>query len=237
MLSQIIRGPLDYLLSQPGKKLRAKLIHSFNEWFQIPDDKLQVVIDVVELLHTASLLSVVTQSYRYRLVLSCLTNFRIDDIQDGSKLRRGRPSAHMVYGSAQTINSANFAYFLAQEKLGELKSLQAFNVFTTELLNLHRGQGMELYFRDNLICPTEAQYMEMVSNKTGGLFRLAVGLMQSQSDFPMCDFSSSPRSPNNFQAMQHQQANTRETKQRLHATHEQVRHHLSNPRRLPEPAE
>ena len=40
---------------------------------------------------------------------------------------------------------------------------------------------MELYWRDTLTCPTEDEYLEMVSNKTGGLFRLAVRLMQSQS--------------------------------------------------------
>lgn len=91
----------------------------------------------------------------------------------------------MVYGLAQTINSANFAYFLAQERVSELKSMEALNTFTTELLNLHRGQGMELYFRDNLICPTEEQYMEIVSNKTGGLFRLAASLIKSQSDISM----------------------------------------------------
>ncbi|KAL4971619.1 terpenoid synthase [Aspergillus desertorum] len=168
--SQIIRGPLDYLLSLPGKKLRTQLVLSFNEWFKVPDDKLQVIVEVVELLHTASLL--------------------IDDIQDASKLRRGQPAAHMVYGSAQTINSANFAYFLAQEKLGELRSLKTFDVFITELLNLHRGQGLELYYRDSLICPTEAEYMEIVTHKTGGLFRLAVGLLQSQSDVSVTDETS-----------------------------------------------
>lgn len=50
-----------------------------------------------------------------------------------------------------------------------------------ELLNLHRGQGMDLFWRDNLRCPTAEDYLEMVSNKTGGLFRLAVKLMQASS--------------------------------------------------------
>jgi len=40
---------------------------------------------------------------------------------------------------------------------------------------------MDLFWRDTLTCPTEEDYLEMVSNKTGGLFRLAVKLMQSQS--------------------------------------------------------
>jgi geranylgeranyl diphosphate synthase type 3 len=58
---------------------------------------------------------------------------------------------------------------------------EAMEIFTTELLNLHRGQGMDLYWRDTLTCPTEDDYLEMVQNKTGGLFRLAVKLMQAES--------------------------------------------------------
>ncbi|CAG8496959.1 5769_t:CDS:10 [Diversispora eburnea] len=50
-----------------------------------------------------------------------------------------------------------------------------------ELLCLHRGQGMELYWRDTLTCPTEPEYIQMVSNKTGGLLRLGVKLMQAAS--------------------------------------------------------
>lgn len=40
---------------------------------------------------------------------------------------------------------------------------------------------MDLYWRDTLSCPTEDDYLEMVQNKTGGLFRLAVKLMQAES--------------------------------------------------------
>ena len=40
---------------------------------------------------------------------------------------------------------------------------------------------MDLFWRDTLTCPTEDDYLEMVANKTGGLFRLAVKLMQAES--------------------------------------------------------
>jgi len=54
--------------------------------------------------------------------------------------------------------------------------------FLEELLQLHRGQGFDIYWRDNLQCPSEDEYMDMVVAKTGGLFRLAVRLMQVFSD-------------------------------------------------------
>ncbi|KAL8888446.1 MAG: hypothetical protein Q9215_004124 [Flavoplaca cf. flavocitrina] len=107
---------------------------------------------------------------------------RVDDVQDDSSLRRGKPAAHTVYGIAQTINSANHAYFLAQRELinlGEASTMV--KIFNEELVNLHRGQGMDMYWRDTMKTPTEEEYLLMISNKTGGLFRLAVRLMQTVS--------------------------------------------------------
>jgi geranylgeranyl diphosphate synthase type 3 len=123
---------------------------------------------------TVRILSIVPAQYKAYI-------HRIDDIQDSSKLRRGFPVAHSIFGVAQTINSANFAYFWAQQELQKLGKPEALVIFTEEMLRLHRGQGMDLYWRDSLICPTEEEYLEMVANKTGGLFRLAIKLMQMES--------------------------------------------------------
>lgn len=38
--------------------------------------------------------------------------------------------------------------------------------FAEELLCLHRGQGMELLWRDSLTCPTEEEYIAMVNDST-----------------------------------------------------------------------
>ncbi|CAN8103574.1 unnamed protein product [Discula destructiva] len=154
---QVIQAPLTYLLEIPGKDVRSKMINAFNVWLQISDEKLTIIKRIIELLHTASLL--------------------IDDIQDNSRLRRGVPVAHSIFGIAQTINSGNYAYFMAQQELPKLGDPRAFDIFTEEMLNLHRGQGMDLYWRDTLICPSEEEYLTMVQNKTGGLFRVAIRLM------------------------------------------------------------
>ncbi|KAJ1942251.1 hypothetical protein EC988_006543 [Linderina pennispora] len=82
------------------------------------------------------------------------------------------------------INTANYVYFIALSEVLKLQNPKAVEIFTDELLNLHRGQGMDLYWRDTLTCPSESDYLEMVSHKTGGLFRLAVKLMQESSDMP-----------------------------------------------------
>ena len=71
----------------------------------------------------------------------------IDDIEDNSKLRRGVPVAHSIFGIPTVINGANYAYFLALEKCHALKNPEAMNVFVGELLNLHRGQGHDILVR------------------------------------------------------------------------------------------
>src|SRR5271156_856315 len=86
-----------YICGLPGKQVRTKLAVAFNHWLQVDLDIVEKISDIAELLHNASLL--------------------IDDIQDGSHLRRGQPVAHAIYGTPQTINAANYAYFMALERV------------------------------------------------------------------------------------------------------------------------
>jgi len=169
--------PFNYINNVPGKDVRGKLIDCFQLWLNIPSEQKDVLLKIKEIvgdLHNASLL--------------------IDDIEDNSHLRRGVPVAHKIYGVAPVINCANYMYFIALDKCHALNNQKAMQVFVQEMLNLHRGQGNDIMWRDNLSCPTEEQYCQMVIDKTGGLFRLAVGLMQSfastkiNSDFtPLVD--------------------------------------------------
>ena len=46
------------------------------------------------------------------------------------------------------------------------------------MLELHHGQGMEIWWRDNFVSPSEDEYRQMVLKKCGGLFNLGVRLMQ-----------------------------------------------------------
>ncbi|KAJ1978353.1 hypothetical protein H4R34_003234 [Dimargaris verticillata] len=154
----VLLEPFEYLATHPGKRFRASLINAFNHWLNVPQPALDTITTVIEMLHTASLL--------------------IDDVEDDSDLRRGIPVAHKIFGAPATINSANYVYFLALQKVGHMNRPDLVQVFTEELIRLHQGQGMEIYWRDNLVCPTQDQYLAMIRNKTGGLLRLAVKLMQ-----------------------------------------------------------
>ncbi|XP_065176583.1 geranylgeranyl pyrophosphate synthase-like [Sycon ciliatum] len=158
---RIIREPFHYICQTPGKEIRSKLIDAFDYWLDIPKDRLESVKKIVQMLHNASLM--------------------IDDIEDNSVLRRGIPVTHSVFGVAQTINTANYMYFVAMQQAVSLHA-KAVDVFTTQMLELHRGQGKDIYWRDASVCPSEEEYRIMVIQKTGGLFRLAVGLLQLFSE-------------------------------------------------------
>jgi geranylgeranyl diphosphate synthase type 3 len=53
--------------------------------------------------------------------------------------------AHSIFGTAQTINSANYVYFCALQELQILNNPKVMTIYMEELLNLHREQGMDLF--------------------------------------------------------------------------------------------
>lgn len=106
---------------------------------------------------------------------------RLDDIEDNSQLRRGQPSTHIIYGLGQTINSANYIFvqaFARMQILGQ-SNPETINMFIEEVENLHKGQAYDLSWKDHVECPSVDEYMMMIDNKTGGLFRLCVRLMEA----------------------------------------------------------
>ncbi|KAF9560927.1 geranylgeranyl pyrophosphate synthetase [Mortierella alpina] len=141
---QALLEPYTYISSNPGKEMRTELIEAFNIWIKVPAQELAIITKVVKMLHTSSLL--------------------IDDIEDDSVLRRGEPVAHKIFGVPATINCANYVYFQALAELTKIPNPKMLTIFTQELLCLHRGQGMELLWRDSLTCPTEEEYIAMVND-------------------------------------------------------------------------
>lgn len=170
MSEHVVIEPYLYLTNNTkGKGFRSKFIDAFNVWLKVSPRELEIVKGIVKKLHNASLL--------------------IDDIEDNSKLRRGIPCAHLIFGVPATINSANYIYFEALNDCRLLQNVDSIRVFMDEMLNLHRGQAMDIHWRDNVSCPTEEEYIQMTMDKTGGLFRLSVGLMQSLSTNKEADFT------------------------------------------------
>src|SRR5918999_2317484 len=89
----------------PGKRVRGQLVTlSYRLVSDTPPSVLAMkqcrrCAEVVELLHAGSLI--------------------IDDIEDGSPVRRGRPALHIQFGIPLALNAGNWLYFWPFELLRE----------------------------------------------------------------------------------------------------------------------
>ncbi|KAK6344729.1 hypothetical protein TWF718_006687 [Orbilia javanica] len=157
---EVILEPVDYIKSLPSKGIRNVAIDALDFWYMVPQRSVEIIKNIISMLHTSSLM--------------------IDDIEDRSDLRRGEPSAHMVFGIPQAINSANYLFVKCIFEAQKL-SPSAVAIFEDELRNLHIGQGLDIHWTFHQKCPSESEYIQMIDGKTGGLFRMASRLMRDQA--------------------------------------------------------
>lgn len=115
-----------------------------------------------------------------------------DDIQDGSELRRGRPTLHALHGAPLAINAGDAMMFTALRPLiDELRTLggemaaQVLDISMTMARETAEGQALELGWRDcNIIDLTEADYFRMALKKTawmGMIWPAQLGLVLGSS--------------------------------------------------------
>jgi geranylgeranyl diphosphate synthase, type II len=97
-----------------------------------------------------------------------------DDIQDGSELRRGRPTLHALHGAPLAINAGDAMMFTALRPLidalrplGGEAAEQALDASLTMARETAEGQALELGWRDrNITDVTQADYFRMALKKT-----------------------------------------------------------------------
>lgn len=97
-----------------------------------------------------------------------------DDIEDGDKIRRNKPTVWVKYGIPHAINVGDymaqkvFELILRSKNYGvdKKKILQLIDVMALTAVKTAEGQTMDINLRNNNN-PTEKEYMNMVINKTG----------------------------------------------------------------------
>ncbi|KAJ5116916.1 Variediene synthase [Penicillium angulare] len=150
-------APYEYISSLPSKGIREAFIDALNVWLMLSDSTVQTIKSIAKKLHSSSLM--------------------LDDIEDHSDLRRGNPATHTIFGPSSTINSANYLLIDVMNDVHQLDNSRCMTVIIEELTNLFIGQSFDLHWTRQGECPTEEEYLEMVNQKTGGLFRLLARLM------------------------------------------------------------
>ncbi|KAF5713249.1 geranylgeranyl diphosphate synthase [Fusarium mundagurra] len=164
---KVADSPYNYILTLPSKGIREAFIDSLNVWLEVPEEKTSVIKEVIGMLHNSSLI--------------------IDDFQDNSPLRRGKPSTHTVFGPAQAINTATYVIVKAIEKMEEIVSHEALADLIGTITTIFQGQAMDLWWTANIIVPSIQEYLLMVNDKTGALFRLSLELLALNSEVSVSD--------------------------------------------------
>ncbi|CBF87199.1 hypothetical protein AN2611.2 [Aspergillus nidulans FGSC A4] len=100
---------------------------------------------------------------------------------DCSPKRRGQPATHVLFGHSQAINSANYMFIQAVRATRSFHNPEAMDILLEELENLYLGQSWDLQWKYNLTCPSIDDYTNMIDNKTGGMFRLLLRLLQNEA--------------------------------------------------------
>lgn len=141
-------------LSRSGKCVRPALCIATCRAFGGPGENAVPSAAALELLHNAFLVH--------------------DDIEDGSELRRDKPTVHRRYGTPLAINTGDAMNALSLSMLkknvpvlGPELSWRILEEFDHMLIETLEGQAMELgWIRDNDCDTTEADYLLMVLKKT-----------------------------------------------------------------------
>ncbi|KAJ3625166.1 hypothetical protein MTP99_018728 [Tenebrio molitor] len=168
---EILLMPFSYLTQKgfDSKNASARMWRSFNHWLNVPKDKLSLVTSILERLYSAVLL--------------------LDDVEDDSELRRGIPTAHLILGTARTLNAANYVTLIEIMKLVDLKEPKVIDYVIEMGLGVSKSQGLGIYYRNNFICPTEDEYIEFASGQFNSMFTFVVRLLQLFSDNKTTDFT------------------------------------------------
>jgi geranylgeranyl diphosphate synthase type 3 len=82
-------------------------------------------------------------------------------MEDNASLRLGIPAAHTVYGLPRTINAASHLFLIWLKKVQDINHPEAMRISIEQNLKMIQGQGIEIYWRENHICPTEEEYQDM----------------------------------------------------------------------------
>lgn len=116
----------------------------------------------------------------------------IDDIEDASKLRRGKPCTYRIYGLDIAINVGNSMYYLPllpllekRQGVTKEKLCKIYEIYVKEMINLSLGQAMDIAWHKGLANAdviAEKDYLQMCAYKTGTLARMAAKIAAVLAD-------------------------------------------------------
>jgi len=170
--NKAVAEPIWEFLDRGGKRWRPSLFLLICEALGKNPDQFVDFAIIPEVIHNGTLL--------------------IDDIEDSSELRRGKPCTYRIFGLDIAINAGNAMYYLpllplikGRERIHATKLSMVYEIYAQEMINLSMGQAMDIAWHKGLADADkirERDYLQMCAYKTGTLARMAARMAAVLSD-------------------------------------------------------
>ncbi|MBI5025378.1 MAG: polyprenyl synthetase family protein [Nitrospirae bacterium] len=142
----------NYLLQGGGKRIRPLLLILSSRLSGYKGEKEIILAGIIESIHTASLLH--------------------DDVVDGAKMRRGRASAHSIWGNQVVILVGDFLYSNALMLAVSMKNQKIMDALSWATTRMTEGELFQLdKIADSDI--SEEDYIRIIRDKTAMLMSAA----------------------------------------------------------------
>lgn len=171
-LNKAIAEPIWEILDRGGKRWRPALFLLILEALGKDENSYLDFAIIPEVIHNGTLI--------------------IDDLEDSSDLRRGKPCTYRIYGVDIAVNAGNTMYYLPLLPLMEKRPQLSDNVlrglyevYVQEMINLSLGQAMDIAWHRGIANADgigEKDYLQMCAYKTGTLARMAARLAAVLAD-------------------------------------------------------
>ena len=158
-----VHEPAMYLLQLKSKRIRSLLTLLIIEAFGSDSNNYIEFAVVPEIIHNGTLIH--------------------DDIEDGSKMRRGNKAVHVKYGLAKSLNLGSIMYFLPlniifdSNKMDIETKYKILKFCIKDLVTLGIGQSVDIVWHNNEVDMSsiaEDQVMQVLADKTGALMSMAL---------------------------------------------------------------
>ncbi len=141
-----------YIVDAGGKRLRPMLTLLASKACGIDSQQHIPMAAVIEFIHTATLLH--------------------DDVVDMSTLRRGRPTANSKWNNPSSVLVGDFIYSRAFQVLVKIGDMRIMKIIADTTNKIAEGEVLQLIAKNNPNA-SEANYMQVIENKTAILFQAA----------------------------------------------------------------
>ncbi len=151
----LIRQISEYIIGSGGKRLRPMLVILASQACRYRGNDHLKLAAIIEFIHTATLLH--------------------DDVVDDSDMRRGKESAHAVWGNAASVLVGDFLYSRSFQMMVGVGSMRVMEVLANTTNTIAEGEVEQLL---NMHDPEVSQerYYSVIEKKTARLFEAACQL-------------------------------------------------------------